>query len=237
MSEERRERSVARPPTAEREAFRASVRAGRWRDAARRARGLARAGEWDLGIAAAIVLWAPDEAPEQAGAEARLDVALLAGALIDHPGDGDRLARLFERLVAAGRADEAAHGLRLATRAGRASVDAWLGFIVALYAGGAVAEASDAAEEALSLDASDGQLWSVAAQLRLATGRILDSIDACRRALELAPTAPGPRLTAAMLCALRGDAASARALFADAARCGAPPAVVAGLARVAGAES
>jgi Flp pilus assembly protein TadD len=218
----------------ERQELVAALRAGRRRDAARRARALARAGEWDLGVAATIVRCAPDDAPERADAEARLDVALIAGELIDRPEDPDRLARLLDRLVAAGRADEALHGLRLATRAARASVDTWLGLVVALYAAGAVAEACDAADEAVELHPNDAQVWSVAAHLRLAAGRIVDAVDACRRALELAPGSPGPRLTAAILCALRGDRAGARSLFDDAARCGAPPAVVAGLARVAG---
>ncbi len=93
--------------------------------------------------------------------------------------------------MAAGRADEALHGLRLATRADLAGVDTWLGVVVALCAAGAVAEASDAAEEA---------------------------VEACRRALELAPSAPGPRRTAAILCALRGDRRGAQSMFEDAAR-------------------
>src|SRR5262249_27925570 len=129
--------------------------------------------------------------------------------------------------------EDALHGLRLATRCGRAGVDAWLAVIVALFGEGRTDDAARAAEEALASFPDDAQLWSVAAQLRLAVGQVLEAIEACRRALQLAPGATGPRLCAALLYALRGDDAAARALLADAAARGAPPAVVSGLARAA----
>jgi hypothetical protein len=145
------------------------------------------------------------------GRAARGDVALLARKLFDHPDDRAHFARLCDRLAATGPGNEVLRGACVATNAGRAGVDAWLRLVVALFGAGAAT-------------------GSVVPRLRLAVGRILAAADSCRRALELAPGAPGPRLTAALLYARRGDREAARTLFAQAGA----PAVVGGLACAVG---